>query len=345
MFSHLYYLIGSQNPVLISLSGLFGYAGVELFFVLSGFLIGTLLLKMFVKDFVTPSDLFRFFKRRWFRTLPLYYVALLLNVAIAFAFGYSKEGIWRYFLFVQNFNKDYITFFPESWSLSVEEWAYLLLPVLLFIGWQLFKKQPKSSFLVTSLLVILALHWLRYHHYLNHRTTDMTVWNAEVKSVVIFRIDAIAVGFIVAWAHFYYEAVLRKIAVYGFIVAAHLFLLQFLVLNVMSVDIFSAPVYFHVFYFTLTSFTFALALPFFIFWKSSATVMGKMITVMSKISYAAYLIHYCIMSALLKYLMSYLGWTLSSFPLILIYLFLTLAVSYLLHRYFEKPIMDMRDRW
>ena len=344
LFSHLYYLIGSQNPTLISLSGLFGYAGVELFFVLSGFLIGTILLKMFAKDTFSTSDLLTFFKRRWFRTLPLYYLALLLNVAIAFAFGYSKEGIWRYFLFVQNFSHDHITFFPESWSLSVEEWAYLFLPVLLFIGWKLFGKQTKNSFIVVSLLAILAFHLLRYGYYVNHRTTDMMVWNAEVKSIVLFRIDAIVVGFLVAWAHFYYAAVLRKFAVYGFIVAVHLFLLQFLVLNVMTVDIFSSPVYFHVFYFTLTSFTFALALPFFICWKTSSTVLGKMITVMSKISYAVYLIHYCIMSALLKYLLSYFGWTLSPFPMILIYLFLTIFVSYMLHRYFEKPIMDLRDK-
>lgn len=344
LFSHLYYLIGSQNPTLISLSGLFGYAGVELFFVLSGFLIGTILLKIFEKDSFAASDLLTFFKRRWLRTLPLYYLALLLNVALAFVFGYSKEGIWRYFLFVQNFSKDYIKIFPESWSLSVEEWAYLLLPLLLFVGWIFFRKQTKSSFIVVSLFAILAFHLLRYGYYLNYRTTDMVVWNAEVKSIVLFRMDAILIGFLVAWTHFYYQEMLRKYAVYGFIVAVHLFLLQFFVLNVMSVDIFSSPVYFHVFYFTLTSFTFALGLPFFVFWKSSSTVFGGMITFLSKISYAVYLIHYCIMSALLKYMMNYFGWTLSSFPLIVIYLSLTFFVSYLLHRYFEKPIMDLRDK-
>lgn len=344
LFSHLYYLIGSQNPTLISLSGLFGYAGVELFFVLSGFLIGTILLKMLDKDTLGVSDLQVFFKRRWLRTLPLYFLALLLNVVLAFAFGYSKEGIWRYFLFIQNFSSDHIGIFPESWSLSVEEWAYLLLPLLLFIGWMFFRKQAKSSFIIVSLLAILAFHLLRYSYYLHHRTTDMVVWNAEVKSIVMYRMDAILIGFLVAWSYFYYQSILRKYAVYGFIVAVHLFLLQFFVLNVMSVDIYSSPVYFHVFYFTLTSFTFALALPFFVFWTSSASVLGKMITLLSKISYAVYLIHYCIMSALLKYTMSYFGWTLSPLPLIVVYLTLTFFVSYLLHRYFEKPIMDLRDK-
>lgn len=344
LFSHLYYLIGSQNPLLISLSGLFGYAGVELFFVLSGFLIGTILLKMFAKDSFSASDLLGFFKRRWFRTLPLYYLALLLNIVIAVLLNYPKDGIWRYFIFIQNFNTNSITIFPESWSLSVEEWTYLLMPPLFYIGWKFLKKKVKTSFLAMGLFVILLSHLLRYLYFLNHQTVDMMVWNAEVKSMVIFRMDAIVVGFLVAWSYRYYEAVLKKYAVYMFIIAGHLFVLQFLVLNVMQVDIVSSPVYFHVFYFTLTSLTFALALPFFVFWKSSTNAVGKGITFLSKISYAAYLIHYCIMSALLKYVIGAFDLTIPMVSLVLLYLFATLLLSFLLYRFYEKPIMDLRDK-
>ena len=47
--------------------------GVGLFFVLSGFLIGTILIKDFLKYGISFSTLLNFWKRRWFRTLPNYY--------------------------------------------------------------------------------------------------------------------------------------------------------------------------------------------------------------------------------------------------------------------------------
>ena len=53
---------------------------VDIFFVLSGFLIGGLLLKELNKsEKFKPSDLVQFWKRRWYRTLPNYYFILLLN--------------------------------------------------------------------------------------------------------------------------------------------------------------------------------------------------------------------------------------------------------------------------
>ncbi|MGX7666936.1 acyltransferase family protein [Flavobacterium pedocola] len=345
LFSHLYYVIGSQDPLLISFSGLFGYAGVELFFVLSGFLIGTILLKLFLKENVQFSDLFTFFKRRWFRTLPLYYLALLLNVLIAFLMGYSKEGLWRYFFFLQNFNASRITIFPESWSLSVEEWTYLLLPPLIFLGWRLFGKKMKLGFLLVCLTVVVLSHLLRYVYFLEHQTSDMVVWNADFKSIVLLRIDAIVIGFLVAWSYYYYKDFLKRIAVYLLIVSVHLFLLQFIVLNLMGVDLLTSPVYLHVFYFTLSSLTFAFAIPFFVFWTTSDNLIGRFITFLSKVSYAAYLVHYCIMSAVFKFLMDWTGLQLPTFLLIIAYLFLTLFVSYLLYRYYEKPIMDLRDRY
>src|SRR5690606_10309411 len=60
-----------------------GVAGVEIFFVLSGFLIGGILIKVFQKEY-SLNNILNFWKRRWIRTIPNYYLALLINAVIAY---------------------------------------------------------------------------------------------------------------------------------------------------------------------------------------------------------------------------------------------------------------------
>src|SRR4051812_17830746 len=58
---------------------LLGFLGVEIFFVLSGFLIGTILIKTFLKENDYSAGMIKnFWVRRWYRTLPLYYVILIV---------------------------------------------------------------------------------------------------------------------------------------------------------------------------------------------------------------------------------------------------------------------------
>ena len=344
VFSHIYYLIDSSNPLLISVSGLFGFFGVELFFVLSGFLIGTILLNSFISDNFTVKDVIRFLKRRWFRTLPNYYLVLIINLSIALFVGFPIDNWLRYFFFVQNFSNYSITIFNESWSLSVEEWTYLLVPVVLFFGWKLFKNNKKYGFLFISIFLIIFFHLLRFNLYLQNSFSDMETWNTALKSTVIYRIDSIIFGFLIAWLHFYYVAFLKKYSVYFCIIALHLFLFQFVVMNVLGFDIVKTPLYYKVFYFTLTSFTIALGMPIFIYWKISNTIFVKPIQLISKISYSMYLLHYSIVSVLFKYLLSNLDFEVPSFLIIFIYLFTTIFLSYLLYKYYEKPIMDLRNK-
>lgn len=343
VFSHLYYLIDSHNPLLISISGLFGFFGVEIFFVLSGFLIGTILLKMFLKSNFTKKNIFSFLKRRWFRTLPNYYLILIANVIIAVLFGYATDGWWKYFLFVQNFSEYSITFFNESWSLSIEEWTYVLAPIILFFGWKLFYKNKKAGFIIITLFLIVLFHVFRYFKYLNGSITDMTLWNSDVKAIVVYRIDSILFGFVVAWLCMFCEKWIKKYSVYFFIVAIHLFLFQFFIMNVLGFDLITSPLYFNVFYFSLTSMTIALGLPVFVFWEKG-NLLVKPITFISKTSYSVYLLHYSIISFLLKEFLSTYNLILNPLFLIVLYLGITFFCSYLLYVFYEKPIMKWRDK-
>src|SRR5690606_29194386 len=344
VFSHLFYVADINNPTFISFSGLFGYFGVEVFFVLSGFLIGSILLKKYLTNDFSFAEIKTFLKRRWFRTLPAYYLVLLLNIILAIVFNYDYSNWWKYIFFIQNLFTYDIPFFRESWSLSVEEWTYLLLPFVLFFGGKLLKISKKFSFLILITALILVFHLFRYYAYLNLEVYEMDIWNTEIKSTVIYRVDAILVGFIIAWLHYFYSEFLYKLRVYFFIIAMHLFFFQFVVMNVLQFDLVTTPLYFKVFYFPFTSLIVALGIPFFIYWNSTIAIIQKPIEFLSKISYSMYLLHYSIIAVLFKYLLSYLNVSFSWYVLMAFYFLVTTILSYLLYRFFEKPIMDLRDK-
>lgn len=104
-----------------------GVYGVDLFFVLSGWLIGGLYWREKLR--LGSVDVPRFWVRRWCRTLPPYFIVLVLVYAASLAVS-SRDFDWRYLLFLQNYQTR-VDWFPVSWSLCVEEHFYLLLPLLL----------------------------------------------------------------------------------------------------------------------------------------------------------------------------------------------------------------------
>lgn len=102
------------------------FDGVELFFVLSGFLIGTILIKLAEKNNfkLGVNDVTAFWKRRWFRTLPNYYLVLFVNVLFvkySITDGDLQQYNLNFLFFLQNFKTPLVGFFWESWSLPIEE--------------------------------------------------------------------------------------------------------------------------------------------------------------------------------------------------------------------------------
>ena len=104
---------------------------VEVFFVLSGFVLGPqIVLCAERRDWLTVRT---FLVRRWMRTIPSYLVALL---AISVIFGQLGSGdFFRYAAYVQNLSSQYNVrdYFPVAWSLSVEEWYYVAFPPFLLL--------------------------------------------------------------------------------------------------------------------------------------------------------------------------------------------------------------------
>ena len=112
-----------------------GFLGVDFFFVISGFLITTLLLRE--EDRKGRISLRGFYWRRALRILPLF---LLLVTAVGGYYALIKRSpgmaeLWPfYYLFLSNFLVDHIPTLAPTWSLSVEEQYYLLWPLVLMIA-------------------------------------------------------------------------------------------------------------------------------------------------------------------------------------------------------------------
>jgi peptidoglycan/LPS O-acetylase OafA/YrhL len=117
----------------------FGHLGVQLFFVLSGYLIGRILIKTYKGKGFGAKAIVHFWLRRWFRTIPNYLLFLIIYICIGLCYT-SKVGHWNFELdhskplyyypfFLQNFLTPINSFFSQSWSLTIEEWFYLTLPL------------------------------------------------------------------------------------------------------------------------------------------------------------------------------------------------------------------------
>ena len=103
-------------------------SGVDLFFVLSGFLIGGICFRSVRND---DFSIWKFWRSRWWRTLPPYIAAILFYVALR-PFCTQLPPVYPYYLvFLQNYLG--VVGFGPSWSLCVEEHFYLFLPILVIL--------------------------------------------------------------------------------------------------------------------------------------------------------------------------------------------------------------------
>lgn len=111
-----------------------GWMGVDLFFVLSGYLIGNQILAPLARG--EAFSLKTFFARRLLRTVPNYYVVLALYLLLPSQLGGAQTApLWRFLTFTQNIGLHFGETFSHSWSLCVEEQFYVILPLaVLFIA-------------------------------------------------------------------------------------------------------------------------------------------------------------------------------------------------------------------
>jgi peptidoglycan/LPS O-acetylase OafA/YrhL len=147
-----------------------GWMGVDLFFVLSGFLITSIL----VRQRESPSYFRTFYARRVIRIFPLYYAALVLFLYVLPPLTGNPEGFWTegsdretlwYWLFLSNFQNAFTGnwqhhFLEVTWSLAIEEQFYLFWPLLVWTTSRAGLVKSCVAIMVGSLALRLAVLWI-----------------------------------------------------------------------------------------------------------------------------------------------------------------------------------------
>lgn len=311
--------------------------GVDLFFVLSGFLIGTILLKeVNSEDKFGFKALTQFWKRRWFRTLPNYYLILLVNYFIV-RFGIIHEDIlqfnWKFLFFLQNFSTPFFGFFWESWSLTIEEWFYISAPIFLIIFLKFLP--PKESFIVVTILMILFPFIYRILKL--DPSIDDFWYDVTFRKVILTRLDSIAYGLLASWIYYYFKNYWDKFKIPSLITGIGL------IVFIVTYEVQNNTFYKQVIYFSLTPFSAMLVLPFAQSVKTAKGTIAKAITHVSKISYSMYLLNLAIVAEVIRDNFAPKN-EIDGVVKYILYWLIVLVASSLLYKYFEKPIMNLRDR-
>jgi peptidoglycan/LPS O-acetylase OafA/YrhL len=179
-------------------SSLSVFFGMDLFFILSGFLIGSILLRSIETD--GTQNLRRFYLRRISRTFPAYYVVLTFLALTTALTDLQKAHLpWEY-VYGTNFmplNRPQIVMF-WGWSLALEEQFYLTVPLLFFVLTRLKKDEHRVALLVVLWAGALAA---RIGIYLHGRPWLDGILYDRLYFRPLTRYDTLICGIILAFVH------------------------------------------------------------------------------------------------------------------------------------------------
>lgn len=298
-----------------------GAYGVDLFFVLSGWLIGSLYWREEKKYGVVAIK--RFWVRRWMRTIPPYLVVL----PIAYLGVYLLRGQtfdWAYLLFLQNYRQE-MPFFLLSWSLSVEEHFYLIMPLaILFL---------RSSKLPINIIMPLAIFLAGFARVLDPLAIPAQPFGYP-QTATHLNVTGLLLGF---W--------LSYLSIYSPKIWAHLVALSskcvvILLLAILAIPLLPEGIKYY-FGSTFIAIAFSLGLVYLNERKPLALAKTKAIFLISISSYSTYLTHGLVLHGCL-YLSAYLGIPAETvFP---IWFCIMLSIGYMMYLIIESPLLLLREK-
>src|SRR5256885_3904020 len=170
----------------------FGWIGVDLFFVLSGYLIGGQLLAPLARG--KRINLGRFFARRALRIMPAYFVILAIYIFLPSWREYREMyPWWKFLLSIQNIQLHGGTAFSHAWSLAVEDQFYLALPFILLSV----NRWPRAAFILPCAIFVGGIFlrtFLAYQHPAEDAGVAFRDYQAWIYYPTWTRLDPLVLG-------------------------------------------------------------------------------------------------------------------------------------------------------
>jgi peptidoglycan/LPS O-acetylase OafA/YrhL len=321
-----------------------GWSGVDLFFVLSGFLIGGILM-----DAKGSPNYFRaFYTRRFYRIIPLYYAwiicyFLLIGVLRLYSHQYAdgEPGTWvilAHFLFIQNlgfvnYSGIAVAWFTATWSLAVEEQFYLISPLVI-------RLLPRRALPILLCAVMIAAPLIRlFVRYAWHPAMSLD----PAYILMPCRADALAIGMLAAYL--YRDATFRMFLADRYRLLSGLWVLLFagvVALTAWSSDQHSTAMisvgYTWIAFFCVMTLLLALVRPA---GPIAAVARLKGLRELGRISYCVYIIHQAVIFFVQQVLPSFVrsSAALRTTVVPLVAITITIGLAQMSWRFFERKLI------
>lgn len=329
-----------------------GWTGVDLFFVLSGFLVSGLLIQEFQQTgHIRPG---RFLIRRGFKIYPLYYLFYFPYFLLE---PFRTEGINHWYvaadlLFFQNYVLGFGYAISSNWSVIIEEHFYLIL--IATLAWfdarnslkRLFlDKSPYPRFVIFIVMLLVTCLALRlYTNYLFPADEDRNYTMSHL------RMDSLLIGVLIAWFYYcrfsalstFYQKYKRAFIPLIFLFLGWVWVVLHIRKHFLSMTFGFSAVYLG----------YALILVFALCEPKVNQILNSIfskigVDLLAKIgawSYPIYLVHEWV-NQLFRLHLPIGIWFNTKVMLFLETTFISVLFGYLSHRYLERPVLAMRDKY
>lgn len=321
----------------------FGFWGVNLFFVLSGFLITEILLKQQYCNQKRSEILKKFYIKRTLRIFPIYYLviifALFLNLDNSRSFaGYTLTYTLNFY---NVFTGDIGTSLSHLWSLCVEEQFYLVWPILLLIV------KPLNHLKLIIAMIVLAI--LIRFVFFAVKVPNYSIYNYRMMPACM---DALGIGALLAYLKLNKAGLLEQLLkkIYIPFIALCLFIIVVFLLKdtgIISETLFR-------FFVSVCSFFLIGCSIFKMNNRFGRFLENKVIQYLGRISYGLYLYHFIVSSLLNGWYHNYWDSIATSIPAVLrynsylisfpLYLAITIALASLSYYIIEKPFLKLKEK-